>query len=104
MKKIYITLVLCLLVFMIQAQNNITVYTQWGQSVQGIIYTEMSTIEINQSNLYWTTVFPLATFLENSSNTYNCHSYAWNMTDGGAICWINAGTNNSNISKYWIND
>lgn len=44
--------------------------------------------------------YPNATFLSNSSATYNCHSYAWNVSDGGKKYWINE----SSISKYWTDD
>jgi hypothetical protein len=83
----------------------ITVYTGFGEGVQGILRSEELTAnEIQLLDSIYTTNFPNATFLDHSSTTYNCHSYAWNMIRGGTTCWINAGPNNSNISKYWTND
>ena len=40
--------------------------------------------------------------IDSSSRTYNCHSYAWNISEGGATCWIEYG--GINLSKYWTND
>jgi hypothetical protein len=104
MKKIYITIVLCLSVSVMLADTPIIVHTGGGKNVDGIVRSEMTIQEINALNDFATTTYSNATFLGNSSTTYNCHSYAWNMARGGTTCWINAGTNNSNISKYWTND
>lgn len=76
-----------------------------------------SVIEVLQSTTPdWTTVektyykndiatnFPGTTFLADATKTYNCHNYAWHMTDGGAYTyWMNQVTVTSaaNISKYW---
>jgi hypothetical protein len=32
-----------------------------------------------------------------STSTYNCHSYAWNMSEGGPTCWINTPADDT----YW---
>lgn len=43
-----------------------------------------------------------------ATSNYNCHSYAWNVTEAGssANSWINQNTDdgNPNLSKYWTND
>lgn len=90
----------------IHADSYITLYTKCGKTVVGMILTEMSTAEITQINAYYTSTYPNATYLSSSTRTYNCHSYAWNMTQGGQTCWINATTNNTNgnISNYWNRD
>ena len=39
-----------------------------------------------------------------ATSNYNCHAYAWHISDGGddEDCWLNnIGTN---LSKYWTND
>jgi hypothetical protein len=36
--------------------------------------------------------------LDVATNTYNCHSYAWNMVEGGPVCWLEFNWNQNN---YW---
>jgi hypothetical protein len=104
MKNFLFFIILSSLSISLNAQY-ITVYTRFGEGVQGILRSEELTAnEVQILDSTYTTNFPNATFLDHSSTTYNCHSFAWNMTNGGTTCWINAGTNNSNISKYWTGD
>lgn len=90
----------------LQVSDMITVYTLWGTPVEGMLFSELTSNEINSLDTYYRNTFPNAIFLKSSSKTYNCHSYAWNMTDGGKTCWINHSlsndaTANSNLKKYW---
>ncbi|MDR1259269.1 MAG: hypothetical protein LBK65_08350 [Tannerellaceae bacterium] len=40
--------------------------------------------------------------MDEASKKYNCHAYAWHLTEGNANkVWINAGTGNNNLSQYW---
>lgn len=91
---------------LLESYSTGVIYTKDGKQVQVIYTPEMSQTKINETNDYYKSKFPKATYLGPSSNKYNCHSYAWNMTDGGSECWINAtiNTTNDNISKYWTND
>jgi hypothetical protein len=41
-----------------------------------------------------------ATFISSSSNTYNCHGYAWHMTEGGSAVWIGSATETAE-DVYW---
>lgn len=101
---------ICALLFSITAfAQNIVLYTKYGKPVNAMVLPEMSAYEINESNEYHITTYSNATYLGTATRTYNCHSYAWNMSDGGPTCWINASipeteTNNLNIMKYWNND
>lgn len=91
------------------ADYNIKVYTKYGKLVDALVLSEMSVSEVNESNEYHIKTYPNATYLGTATQTYNCHSYAWNMSDGGLVCWINASTseteqNNLNLMTYWSND
>lgn len=90
----------------IYADSYITLYTKCGKTIEAIILAEMSAAEIAEANSYYTSTYPNATYLASATQTYNCHSYAWNMSQGGQTCWINATVNslNDNISKYWSRD
>lgn len=70
--------------------TSITIYTKYGNPVDALSISEMSPQEIAESNSYAISHYPNATFISNASATYNCHSYAWNISDGGSRCWINA--------------
>lgn len=82
----------------------ITIYTHNGYSVQGIVSPELFTpYEKNQIDQGFILMYPNATFVSSTTTTYNCHSFAWNMSDGGTTCWINATiyTINDNLGQYW---
>ncbi|MCX6328356.1 MAG: hypothetical protein NTZ85_02420, partial [Bacteroidia bacterium] len=63
---------------------------------RGTNFTAYQTPEIfsYQDKIDWGNVFRIAypnateQGTATTTNTYNCHSYAWNMTEGGPICWI----------------
>lgn len=80
--------------------------TYYGQTIATTPTQSMTDAEISSLNQYVNSTYPNAIILKTASPTYNCHSYAWNLTDGGNECWINATIKNSNdnISKYWTND
>ena len=81
------------------------VYTKFGHAVEVWNLPEFSPSVIASTNQYYITYFPQATFLSNSSNTYNCHFYAWHKSDGGSgYYWMNAENNDSNIVRYWRGD
>ncbi len=75
-------------------------YTPKGSVFIGEQLTELTPDERNNI-LIQVRAYPEATILAPETKSYNCHSYAWNMTCGGPTCWVNAGANNSNISVNW---
>ena len=93
---------------------NEIIYTTFGKSLVASTQSELlSTVEILALNLEHTLQHPAATLLSSSTSTYNCHSYAWHMSEGGATRWIDGslygqptldGTVDSyhdNIEAYW---
>ncbi len=85
-----------------------TLYTSNGAPVQtmkllsGQDYSESRKDEIAADVL---SNYPNVVILEEATLAYNCHGYAWSMTEGGDTCWINATIidENDNISKFWDN-
>ncbi|GHV08098.1 hypothetical protein FACS1894160_1810 [Bacteroidia bacterium] len=61
-------------------------------------YPEMSPAEIAYYTAECALEFPNAEILAPASTTYNCHSYAWNITEGGPICWLNQYPD---LHLYW---
>jgi hypothetical protein len=49
---------------------------------------------------YWQNQYPEATLLGSTTSTYNCHGYAWHMTEGGSTVWIGAYTTTAE-DIYW---
>lgn len=82
-----------------------TISTKGGQQIKVILFKELPAATLKQIDEHFCAMFPAATMLKVSSMTYNCHSYAWNMTDGGSACWINdEESKRPNLSKYWTDD
>lgn len=86
------------------AQTYTTIYTKGGKAVEVMVTIEYPPSLLASYDEDARKSFPNATMLKNSSVKYNCHSYAWNLSDGGTVvCWINANTQDgsSNVSNYW---
>ncbi len=41
-----------------------------------------------------------------ATSNYNCHAYAWHVSDGGSSedCWMTYEYGGPNLAKYWTND
>lgn len=109
MKRILLYELLSLICLNIFAETYGTIYTPNGSAIRVTYYNEMSSSEIAYYDNYYSELYPNATLVGSSSTTYNCHSYAWNITEGGQVCWINASSsiytyNTDNLSKYWTDE
>ena len=91
---------------MVSSTGNITVYTMFGQTIMARMKDEVSAREIERRNLVAQVEHPNAVLAANSSEKYNCHSYAWHNRSSTNDVWINALDNNFDfqLSKYWISD
>ena len=67
-----------------------TIYTPKGLPVETMIITcqDPEAERIAGIN-YIKKSKPNAVILDDATCTYNCHAYAWYMTEGGEKCWIN---------------
>lgn len=63
------------------SQTYSTIYTKGGKAIEVIIYTDISDSIKQLYNEEYCSRFPNATMLASSTTTYNCHSYAWNLSD-----------------------
>jgi len=92
MRKIityFIVTVLIINVEKVWAQTSTTIYTPNCSVVSDTyICPELTSAQIAANNNYVETYYPNATRLSNASGTYNCHGYAWYMTQGGSNVWI----------------
>lgn len=84
--------------------QTVFLYTPNGTKVYAFVLEEMSQSDITYFTNKYRNEFPYAEVLANASSKYNCHSYAWNLTDyGSQICWLNQWNDDwsENLSKYW---
>jgi len=95
MKRILLFLLLTLQVTVLLAQTtpNCTSVAPYA-----LTRTELTPAQITQLNNDAAAQYPNATRLANASATYNCHFYAWNMTQGGPTVWINTPGDD----QYWL--
>lgn len=83
-----------------------TVYTLFGKAVQGVYYKELTSSEMAECMQETYAFDNNAYIISGPTSAYNCHSYAWNIWDGGETCWINPYTTSGyqNVWNYWTND
>lgn len=71
-------------------QSNVT--TPKGSTVIAWINDEASSSDLANIENAAALQYPNAEKLASASRTYNCHGYAWHMTEGGAARWIGVGS------------
>jgi len=90
-------LILSLGVFLLESNQliaqppTVSVYTPKGSSVTAYQTPEVWSYQDKLDwGAYYAAVYPNATEqgTATTTSTYNCHSYAWNMSEGGPTCWI----------------
>lgn len=86
-----LTVLFCFLLFSkISYARIIYINTPYGSQVEANIYPEMSQNDINFYTNQCKTLYPNIQVIQKASATYNCHAYAWFMSEGGyPTCWIN---------------
>ena len=73
------------------------VYTPRGSKVNNVSSgTSYSTSELAAQTAIMAQTYPNAILLSSYSNSYNCHGYAWHMSEGGDEVWIDPTP-----SIYW---
>ena len=108
MKKIFLYFLPYLLVVCLRAQtyNTTTVYTPRTTAVEALTltsgeYSSSQIIAIKDAEL---SAHPNVTFLGDATRSYNCHGYAWYLSEGGlSNVWIQAYDQffNPNVDNYW---
>lgn len=114
MKIIFQLLVYNLICFVALAQFNVTIKTPKGTDVDALDYIYLYNGDYNQTEWesednFWLTLANVdssqVTLLAHSSIGYNCHSYAWHVSEGGNNVWVNDLNENhndiDNVNKYW---
>ena len=80
-----------------QAVSTQTIYTPMGSVVPGISEgRNFSNSILETITAEYRETYPNAILLSSYSNSYNCHGYAWHMSEGGNEVWID-----ETPSIYW---
>ncbi len=111
MKKYTIVIVLMLCTIIGFSQS--TVYTCENNPVYATLRDELQDIQA-ANNQFLQIYGPMFGFtqdniIDDASNTYNCHAYAYHVSEGGNKVWINNVTSSAfcdaplsyNIDQYW---
>ncbi len=88
----------------------IYVYTKGGKAVLAQKIDDNIETSLNRESLTQMTLmlYPDANIIDEATITYNCHTYAWHLRDGGTtVCRtppVKPFSHTQNLSKYWSND
>jgi len=91
--KVYNLFLLCVLIFstsnVLCSDTPTTIQTPKDSDVSAYLLDEVLQSDIDNMNNYYTTTYPNATLVASATRTYNCHAYAWHVSEGGNRVWIN---------------
>lgn len=80
-----------------QSRGPVT-YTPQGSEVNLINNEELLTPAAKASHkAEWAQKYPRAIYMGEATFTYNCHAYAWSVSEGGAKYWMGS----TEVNKYW---
>ncbi|MCP4181148.1 MAG: T9SS type A sorting domain-containing protein [bacterium] len=104
MKKIYIVILLTISHFFLFAQTYVTINTPTGEEIEAIQFSQGNIALYESEASSWIqTHGSNAVRVSSATHEYNCHAYAWHVSDGGNWFWINQidQYGNENLQKYW---
>jgi|GEM_PF-850195 len=106
MKKSFICILLQIIITIASiAQQN--VYTPKGHLVQSTyIYDEWTEEDRDSIDNFFAEEFPTATIIEtyggnSATKKFNCHGWAWHVSEGGDYVWIGSSQYNKDEEIYW---
>lgn len=99
MKKKYYTFIFLLTIAVVKLYPQ--VYTPNGSLVPDTYVNpeQLTSYDISYISSRVASEFPQATLISDATTTYNCHAYAWHMTEGGSAVWMGLSSNPTSI--YW---
>lgn len=88
--KDFICCILFILSSLILLPQSVNIYTPMGSLVPDtyIVEESLTPADIVYMNSKLTIQYPNAQKLEEATSTYNCHAYAWHISEGGNRVWI----------------
>lgn len=84
-------------------KKKITIYTSKGRPVIAYqINCKSSSYDKIQGENFVKSSFPDVTIVSEGTCTYNCHAYAWYVSEGGSKCWIDGTYDDKpNIANFF---
>jgi hypothetical protein len=99
MKAIFTVLIFLISCNLLVGQGQtVWLYTPKGKKVFAETCIEHSPADIVFFTEDFQKQYTQAVLVDSASNTYNCHSYAWNMKELGPTCWLN---DDPDLHWYW---
>ena len=85
------------------SMSKVTIYTKGGLAViANNIKCNNANADITEGRNYIQSYFPNATIIADGTCTYNCHAYAWWVSEGGTKYWIKQYEDgNKNLAKFF---
>lgn len=83
----------------VSAQNELKTYTPQGSEVAlEYKFGILTPAEKAARKEYCTKTYPRAIYIDEATYAYNCHAYAWSVSEGGEKYWMNT----PNDDLYWL--
>jgi hypothetical protein len=83
-----------------QTYSPVVIYTPSGIAVNAglLSTTDLTSTQKNNIKSFWLSCYNnRITYVDEATYKYNCHGYAWNVSQGGTKVWINSPEQ----KKYW---
>lgn len=79
------------------------IYTPFGTEVPNVIFANLYMSEADKTVLRndYQRRYPNAQYLDEATYDYNCHAYAWHVSEGGQKIWIDRNPVTQYPSVYW---
>ncbi len=107
MKKIEILFILCVVCTTMSQRiiaqcNDFYRQTLYGTNIKACSSGGYTDAQVQNTDNYVRAHYAIQVFAP-ASNNYNCHSYAWRVSEGGDQVWINnVSTESHNVDNYWL--
>ena len=100
-KLSFVFFFLFIILFVSNADTPTSIYTPKSSLVSDTYITdEMSQNDIDYYNQSCQQNYPDADSLNTATRTYNCHAYAWHMSEGGNTVWLGYSSSTAE-DVYW---
>jgi len=102
MKKLIILLFFCVFAYFVNAQNYTPVPVKTPNQTlfyaDSLISGDLTSTQKNDAKNFWLNCYNNRIgYLDEATYKYNCHAYAWHISEGGSKVWINT----PNDDNYW---
>lgn len=102
MKKLIILLPFCVYTYLVNAQSYTPVIVETPNQTSfyadSLTSGDLTSTQKNDARNFWLNCYNnRITYINEATYKYNCHGYAWNVSEGGSKVWIDTPDDD----KYW---